>query len=231
MEEKPLTDRARAAVPSPSSLQFLFRSRRSVRRYKKKPISQKDMDKILEAGMYAPTGLNLQNVRYLVLTNQDNIEHLRQIAMPAIFRLFNTAVRVSKIPVLGDRMLGENAAENFEGHYLPGLLAIDEALKKGERDMLFHEAPAIMLVHGEKLDDMAFSCAAALFSCMLMAETLGIGCCLNGFLVLAANYDRKVKRWLGIPRNHKVHGAITLGYMNMKFNRLVKRNPAKVRYL
>jgi len=231
MEEKKLTDKARAASPSAASLQFLLRSRRSIRRYKKKAISQKDMDNLLEAARYTPTGLNLQNFRYLVLTNQDKIEELRKMAMPAIFRLFNMAIRISKIPILGDHLLGENARENFEGHYFPGLVAVDEGLKKGESDMLFHHAPAIMLVHGEKLDDMAFSCSAALFSSMLMADTLGIGCCLNGFLVLAANHDKEVKKWLGIPGNHKVHAAMTLGYKNMKFQRLVKRNPVKVRYM
>ena len=99
MEEKKLTDKARAAAPSEASLQFLLRSRRSIRRYKKKPISQKDMDKLLEAARYTPTGLNHQNFRYLVITNPDKIEELRKMAMPAMFRLFNMAVRISKIPM------------------------------------------------------------------------------------------------------------------------------------
>ena len=64
-----------------------------------------------------------------------------------------------------------------------------------------------------------------------MADTLGIGCCLNGFLVAVANQDKKIKKWLGIPGNHKAHAAMTLGYKNMKFQRLVKRNPVKVRYM
>jgi len=231
MEEKRVTDRARAAAPSASSLQFLLRSRRSVRQYQKKPISQKDMDKILEAGRYTPTGLNVQNIQYLVLTDPHKIERLTKMTMPALLKLFGMAVRISKIPVLGDRMLGENSAENFQKHYAPALKAIDECLKRGEKDMLFHSAPAIMLVHGEKHDDTAFSCSAALFSCMLMADTMGIGCCLNGFLVLVANHDREVNKWLGIPKRHKVHAAMTLGYKKLKYNRLVKRNPVKVRYL
>jgi len=230
VEAKRLTDRARAAAPSAASLQFLLRSRRSVRRYKRKPISKKDMDKILEAGRYTPTGTNTQGIEYIVITDPGKIALLGEMAMPAVIRLFGMAVRISKIPVLSDLLLGEQAAENFQNIYTPALKAIDEYTRRGD-DRLFYHAPAILLVHGEKLDDMAFSCSAALFSCSLMAHTLGIGCCLNGFLVLAANRDPKVKKFLGIPRSHKAHAAMTLGYQNVEYNYLVKRNPVKVRYL
>ena len=188
------------------------------------------MDKILEAGRYTPTGTNSQGIEYIVMTDADKIQRLGKMAMPSIIKLFGMAVRVSKIPVLGDLMLGDQAAENFQKIYTPALKAIDEYTKRGD-DRLFYHAPAIIIVHGEKLDDMAFSCSAALFSCMLMADTLGIGCCLNGFLVLAANREPKVKKWLGLPRNHKAHAAMTRGYADVKYNHLVKRNPVRVRYL
>ena len=34
----------------------LIETRRSIRSYKKEPVSEKDLNKILEAGTYAPTG-------------------------------------------------------------------------------------------------------------------------------------------------------------------------------
>lgn len=229
-ESRRLTDRDRSSAPSPASLQFLLRSRRSVRRYKRKPVSKKDMNKILEAGRYTPTGTNSQGIQYIVITDPDRIARLRKMTMPAVIRLFAMALRVANIPVLSSYLLGEQAADNFKNIYAPAIKAINEYTTRGD-DRLFYNAPAIILVHGEKLDDMAFSCSAALFSCYLMAHTLGIGCCLNGFLVLAANHDSKVKKWLGIPRNHKCHAAMTLGYQDVAYNHLVKRNPVKVRWL
>ena len=193
-------------------------------------ISQKDMEQLLEAGRYTPTGTNSQGIEYIVINDPDKIAQLGKMTMPAVIRLFGMAVRVSRVPILGSLLLGEQAAENFQNIYTPAIRNIDEYTKRGD-DRLFYHAPAIILVHGEKLDDMAFSCSAALFSCMLMADSLGIGCCLNGFLVLAANRDPKVKKWLGIPRNHKAHAAMTLGYTNVKYNHLVKRNPVSVKYL
>jgi nitroreductase/NAD-dependent dihydropyrimidine dehydrogenase PreA subunit len=230
VEAKRLTARDRGVAPSAVSLQFLLRSRRSVRRYKSKPILKKDLDKILEAGRYTPTGTNTQGIEYIVITDPDRIAHLRKMTMPAVIRLFGMANRVAKIPIVSDFLLGDQAAENFQNIYAPAIKNIDEYTRRGD-DRLFYSAPAILLVHGEKLDDMAFSCSAALFSCYLMAHTLGIGCCLNGFLVLAANRDPKVKKWLGIPRSHKCHAAMTLGYQDVKYHHLVKRNPVKVRWL
>jgi nitroreductase/NAD-dependent dihydropyrimidine dehydrogenase PreA subunit len=229
-EPKRMTAKHQKSLPSPDSLQFLLRSRRSVRRYKKKPISRKHMSRILEAGRYTPTGANNQAIQYIVIVSPDKIEELRKMTLPSVMRLFKIASYISTIPILSTLMLGEQFTKDFEGHLEPAVQAIFERTSQGQ-DKLFYDAPALMLVHGEKNDDMAFSCSAALFNCSIMAHTLGIGCCLNGFLALAANQDKKIKRWLGIPRLHKCHGAMTLGYQALKFNSLVQRHPAKVKWV
>jgi len=59
----------------------------------------------------------------------------------------------------------------------------------------------------------------------LMAHTLGLGCCFSGFLVNAANRDRKIKKWLSIPDEHRCYAAMTLGYPQVKYRRLIRREP------
>ena len=216
-------------MPSPASLQFLLRSRRSVRRYKRKAVSRKDIKKILEAGRFTPTGLNRQGIRYIVITDPDRIARLREMTLPAVMKLFAMAERIASLP-FSSYLLGEQFIKDLKSTYGPGLKLFYDRTKRGE-DRLFYNAPAIMLVHGEKVDDMAFSCPVALFNCSMMAHTLGIGCCLNGFLVLAANHNTRIKQWLGIPRTHKCYGAMTLGYQGVAYSSLVKRNPVNVRWL
>ncbi len=228
-EPKRLTDADLAKMPSPASLQLLFRSRRSVRKYKKKPVSKKDINRILEAGRYTPTGTNTQGIQYIVIADPDRIAELRKMTLPAVLKLFGMAERIAALP-FSSLVLGENFVYNIKNKYSPALELIRQRTIRGD-DRLFYSAPAILLVHGEKMDDMAFSSAVALFNCSMMAHTLGLGCCLNGFLALAANQNSSVKKWLGIPRNHKCHGAITLGYPNVKYKSLVKRNPVNVRWL
>ncbi len=228
-ESRRLTDVDQALIPSPESLQFLFRSRRSVRRYKRKAVSRKDINKILEAGRYTPTGLNSQGIRYIVITDPDRIARLRAMTLPAVMKLFGIAERLASLP-FSSYLLGEEFKKDLESTYSPGLKLLNDRTMRGD-DRLFYHAPAIMLVHGAKVDDMAFSCPVALYNCSMMAHTLGIGCCLNGFLVLAANHNTRIKKWLGIPRAHKCYGAMTFGYQDVTYNALVKRNAVNVRWL
>ena len=90
-EPKRLTARDKKLLPSSESLQFLLRSRRSVRVYKDKPISRPDLEKILEAGRYTPTGTNNQAIQYIVIDSPDKINELRQMVLPSVKRLFKMA--------------------------------------------------------------------------------------------------------------------------------------------
>ncbi len=229
-ESKKLALRDLKKTPSPDSLQLLFRSRRSVRRYKDRPLLKKDLEKILEAGRYTATGTNSQNVRYIVWNDSQKISELKDIIAPILFKLFKFIGRVSSMP-FGPRLLGAALADRMKDLYMPGMDIIKERLDNGE-DRIFYNAKALIIVYSEKYDDTAcFSSAAALYNCSLMAHTLGIGCCFNGFLQSAINNNKKIKKKLGIPAYCKCWGAMTLGYQNVKFIRLTKRKPANVSWM
>jgi len=217
-------------LPSPESLQLLFRSRRSVRKYKPGILKQQDLDKILEAGRYTPTGSNEQGIKYIIINDHDKMGELREMALPVMKKLFNMALRIAKSP-MGPGLLGENQAYNLKTHYAPAVNLLFDRNALGE-DRLFNNAPALMLVHGEKRDEaMAFSCHIAMFNCSLMAHTLGIGCLLNSFALMAINGNKKIRNWIGVPKTDKCFGAMSMGYQGVKYNALVKRNPVNVRYL
>ena len=229
-EQKRITPAELKKSPTPESLQFLLRSRRSVRFYKDKPVSQKDMEKILEAGRYTATGTNSQDVRYIVFTDPEKIEELRAASVPLVVKVMKLAGRIASTP-LGKNLMGEKLASRMKDLYLPGMDLLKERYDKGQ-DPVFYKAPALMIVYGEKLDDTAaFGCASALYNCSLMAHTLGIGCCFNGFLQTVINSNKKIKKMIGIPKYCKCWGAMTLGYQNVKFNRLVRRKPADVTWV
>lgn len=54
----------------------LIKERYSCRKFKSKDVEQEKIDKILEAGLVAPTACNLQPQRILVLTDKDKIKAL-----------------------------------------------------------------------------------------------------------------------------------------------------------
>ncbi len=217
-------------LPHTGSLQHLFRSRRSVRHYKNKSISDKDLNKILEAGRYTATGSNSQNVHYIVYTDREKIAELQEKMAPALFKLFRLSQIVTSMP-LAKRYIGRDYVKKVKEFYKPALSIFEDKVIQGQ-DRIFYNAPALIIVYAEKYDEAAgFGCSAALYNCSLMAHLLGIGCCFNGFVQLAANHNSKIKKKLGIPGHMQCHGAMTLGYQNMKFKRLVKRNPPNITWM
>jgi nitroreductase len=54
----------------------IIKTRRSIRRFKPEPISDELLEKILEAGRWAPSGLNNQAWRFAVVTDKETIKKI-----------------------------------------------------------------------------------------------------------------------------------------------------------
>ena len=215
-----------SAAISPESLQLMIRERRSVRIYGEGEVPEESLKKILNAGRYAPTGTNSQNVHYIVLTSPSQIEELRKMTLrfyEKIFSWVRSRVGRQVLTIMAGRTIVESLQES-----LPKVDHAKKLMEQGQ-DRLFFHAPVLMLAHAESWDTCsAFNCSVALYNCSLMAHTLGIGCCFNGYLVSAVNKDRDIKRWLGIPKDHRCYAAMTLGHQKVQYQRLGERRPPEV---
>jgi nitroreductase/NAD-dependent dihydropyrimidine dehydrogenase PreA subunit len=211
---------------SPEILELLLRERRSVRLYTGDPVPEVVLNKILDAGSYAPTGSNSQNVHYGVLTSPDQIAELRKMTINFYDKMFSRIrgrFGLFIVSLVAGRRIAEYLRES-----LPKMEYGNELMKRG-KDRLFHHAPVVILAHAESWDRSSpFNCSVALYHCSLMAHTLRLGCCFNDLLVNAANHSRKIKGWLGIPADHKCYSAMTLGFPDARYLRLVHRHPPKV---
>jgi len=210
---------------SPEILELLLRERRSVRLYTNSPVPRETLNKILNAGSYAPTGSNSENVCYTVLTSPDQIAGLRKKTITFYDKMFSRIrgrFGMFIVSLVAGRKIVEYLRES-----LPKMEYANEQIRRG-KDRLFYHAPVVILTHAESWDrSSSFNCSVALYNCSLMAHTLGLGCCFNGFLVNAVNHSSKIKRWLGISRDHKCYAAMTLGFPDVKYLRLVRRYPAQ----
>jgi len=56
-----------------------IKTRRSIRKFKEQPIEKEVLDKIIEAGTYAPSGKNKQAAIIIAITNKEVIEKLGKI--------------------------------------------------------------------------------------------------------------------------------------------------------
>ncbi|OED29826.1 nitroreductase [Methanosphaera sp. WGK6] len=57
----------------------LFKTRRSIRNYSDKQVSKDDLEKILEAGTYAPNGMGSQSPKILVTQDKELIDKLEEM--------------------------------------------------------------------------------------------------------------------------------------------------------
>jgi nitroreductase len=217
-------------LPDPSEFLRFLRRRRSTRVYKKKPVEIEKLRMILEAGRFAPTGGNRQPCEYIVVRGRELLDQARTVAIRTL------------------QELGESVKEAFHRHdelkeplpeefipienYPPVWERMAKKWEEGS-DLLLYHAPALILIQTTRGATSSADVDAGLsaMQMVLMAETLGLGTCLNGFLVSAIKRSEDLRKVLKISDDHQVHVTFTVGYPDVEFLRVVARNPAKVGWL
>jgi len=153
----------------------LLKSRRSVRRFSREPLSQGDLEKLIEAARWAPSNHNRQGWKFVALTDREQIRDLAQEVKAALAERFTTET---------------------------GLLSqqIDEAIVHAT---LFAEAPCVLLVmhkrptalatemlagtpNPELISGEPLSAAMAVQNLLLAAHALGLGACTMTAPLLAS---------------------------------------------
>lgn len=202
---------------SPQTLYSFLRSRRSCRTYGTKEVPRELLEKLIDIGRYAPTGHNRQNFEFIVVQDKAAVERISRMAA-RFFGEFAKELEVSLDPNPLKKMIYE-----FRLDY-------EYSLKGKER--VFRGAPAVILVHapaniGSSIDN----CLYAISYMVMMAETLGLGTCINRRFLVATDRVPEISRELEIPAGNKIFGCVTVGFPKHKFHRLPSRKPAKVKWI
>jgi nitroreductase/Pyruvate/2-oxoacid:ferredoxin oxidoreductase delta subunit len=185
----------------------LIKSRRSVREFQDKAVPKEEIERIIDVARYAPTGHNMQEVRWLVINDVAYVRKLSAIGADWLrFIMKNNA----------------QMAEIFKG--------IIEQLDAGIDEFL-HEAPAVVAAYAGKNNSMhATDCAIALGYFDLAAKSAGLGCCWAGFFYMAAGSYPPMMEAIGLPEGFTPYGALMVGYPEYKYHRIPARKPASIIY-
>ena len=167
-------------------------TRRSTRKFLRKPIPEEEMELIVQAALHAPSAKGLQTWQFTVVRNREKIQKLA------------TAIR---------EVLDRKGYNMYE----PEALVIPSNLKESPygRGDFRYGAPALVLVTNRKDHAMAPQDAAcAMENMFLAAHSLGIGSVWINQLqdVCDVPAIRQVLDELGIPADHVVYGMAALGY-------------------
>ncbi|MBU2548743.1 MAG: nitroreductase family protein [Proteobacteria bacterium] len=217
--------------PDPDGLLAFFRSRRSIRFYRNNAVEQEKLDRIIEAGRYAPTGGNRQFLRFSVVRTPDRVAEIRDLTLETLYRQGERVFRAV------EKRRAENQpvspALELTQIYALRWHQIYRMFKSEGRDMLFYDAPAIVVTHinpGASTHPGVEAGLAAM-QMVLMAEASGLGTCFTGFLDFAVKESLELKAALGIKPHYDAPTSFVVGYPDRVFDRLVARNPARVNWL
>jgi nitroreductase len=160
-----------------------IKDRRSIRYYKQDPLPKELIEKVIEAGNWAPSAGNLQPWRFVVIEDKNLRERLREIAVPK----WETVMKTLK----------EDEPERYEIY----------SKHVDRRDPIYYSAPVILFIIGPSM----INCALACENIMVAAHSLKLGSCYVGWGALILD-DPEVIEILELERGENILGPIVVGY-------------------
>jgi nitroreductase/NAD-dependent dihydropyrimidine dehydrogenase PreA subunit len=217
-------------IPSAAPFFRFLRSRRSLRLYRDKPVEKEKLKMLMEAGRFAPTGGNRQTCKYVVVSGRKTLDKIVESALQTLGQQAKAIQKTlerhrrSKKPLPPAVIPRQNFPEVWK--------RIAEKWETG-RDPLLHHAPTLVIIYMKEnvVPSPEINAAIASMQMVLMAESLGLGTCYIGFLITAIENSAELKKMLKIPPDHRSLVAFTVGYPDVKFLKLVYRNPAKTTWI
>ena len=196
----------------PERLLNFIKFRRSVRRFKNKEVEKEKIEKIIEAGRFAPTSTNSQDVSYTVLQKE----------LPKI-----KALTYEILNKKGQYIL-ENMNDNIKHleRYANLWTKMYEAHKLDPKanDRLFLNAPLAIVISAKTPLDGGLASA----NMELMVDSLGLGTYFNGFFQVAAQDNEELLNLLNIPKEKQLISCLVIGYPNVSYKRTVPREKADI---
>jgi nitroreductase len=197
----------RELLPGAPALKHLLMTRRSIRQYKKTPVSRKLLTELMDVARYAPTGSNKQRVFWTVISKPEEVRRMGAMVIDFIKIM---------LPLTSDLA----QVRRFQ--------RLVDAWANG-RDRITRGAPHLIVAHSPaEVAFPAVDCAIALTYLELYAFARGLGTCWAGYFTGAANVHEPLVRALDLPPGHQCYGAVMLGYPQYRYFRIPKRNEAQI---
>lgn len=219
-----------AADFSTRDLVGLMRRRRSCRAFQPGHVEQSLLGDLVKIGTTAPSGTNSQGWQFLILPERRDVMRLGA-ATAEFYRDLNKKA-VNPLYRLAARLFAGDALGRYYQRYYQTVKAGLEQWDESGVDLLFHGAPAAILVAADETSSCpAEDALLATQNILLAAQSLGLGTCLIGFVVEALKRDRRISVMLGLGKNERVFSVIACGYPAIAFHRPAGRKPIRPKIL
>ncbi|MBQ0064521.1 MAG: nitroreductase [Firmicutes bacterium] len=168
----------------------IIKTRRSTRKFKPNAIESEDLNQIIEAGRYAPSGGNSQTSHFIVIQNKEVLDQLAQLVCQEFAKM-----------------------EIVEGMYKSMASSIYQS-KNGNYRFHYNAPCLIVMFNQESYSNNIADVSCCLENMMIMASAKDLGSVwINQLKWL--NENPVIVDYLsqfGVEKGEKVYGALALGY-------------------
>jgi nitroreductase len=192
-----------------TALKEAIYQRRSTRAYTTEHVPEEIVEAILDAGRHAPSGNNLQNTHFYVITNAEKRAELKDIVTNVLANM-----------------------EEKEG-MPPVLLSMIKRAKQGEVDVTYGAPVLIVTTNKKGSMNAAADCSCTLQNMMLTASAHGLGnCWINQFFTFRDAPPLKAFfAGIGVSEDEEIFGSLSIGYTEKLANEPLPRTGNQVTYI
>lgn len=178
--------------------------RRSIRAYKEEQIPDGDLKILLTCALYAPTGGNLQNSRFLVIQKPELLSELNEAIQK------NLAAR--------EAVLGEMMTKGILRARTPGY------------HFIFHAPTLILAVAPRDHSNSMANCCCGLENIQIAAASMGLGSCWSNQLrwLTGEKEIRERLKKVGLRDDEDVFGGVSVGYPAVEPRKAAERREGRI---
>lgn len=178
-----------------------LQAHRSIRRYQNKKVPNDILEKVFNAMQYAPTGRNMRSESFVLISDQEQLKTLSDAIQETL---------------TNDKAWGWLYGERLAN------------LAKEFKAPVYFDAPHLIIVYSQLFTPIGIQNIANIITYgRLVAHSLGLGTCWNGWTQVAIELNPKIMKLANIRA--KQLGAFTLGYPDVTFYRTPPRRFKKVK--
>ncbi|MCP4180802.1 MAG: 4Fe-4S dicluster domain-containing protein [bacterium] len=187
-----------------------MKSRRSIRAYKKRKIEKEKLEKLIDIARYAPSGLNLQPVKWKIVNDREKLQQMVDLSID-----WMKYVIKEKFPWAEALAMQKYVTEYEKG-----------------KDPILKGAPAVVIAYGNKKEvRLEKSSTIALSYLELAAYSFDLGVCWAGYFEAILKFCKPVRDMFELSRKDQCTGALMIGYPKYQYKKIPTRKPADIIWL
>jgi nitroreductase/NAD-dependent dihydropyrimidine dehydrogenase PreA subunit len=217
------------SLPTADQMMEALRARRSYREFKDERIPREKLEQVIEAARLAPSAHNSQTTSFIVIEDPEMLKRVVDLTikfLDGLAKFFRHPVkgRIAKL-VGGDQVKGVLPM-------IPVFEGVVELAKSGDKLPMLLDAPAWIVFYSAKNAEYGkVNASCSIQNAMLLADRLGLGTFITGFLLAPAMRGFQLHDLLGLDHEQEIHGALAVGVPKLQYKNWPSKRPANVRWM